>query len=129
MWRRACCDRAGDGSVPYDGIRDRIIFTIADVRGRVVSFGGRMLDPEARAKYLSGSESPLFQKGRVGYSLHEARSGVSAVRGRRGGLLWSLSRLLRRLGSPPRRIDATPPPSMGSGNALVGGRHHHAFAS
>ena len=62
-----------DGSAPYDRFRDRIIFPIADHRGRVVSFGGRALDPEARAKYLNGPESPVFHKGRVLYGLFEAR--------------------------------------------------------
>ena len=38
-----------DGGAPYDRFRDRIIFPIADGRGRVVSFGGRAMDPEARA--------------------------------------------------------------------------------
>ncbi len=61
------------GSAPYDRFRDRIIFPIADHRGRVVSFGGRALDPEARAKYLNGPESPVFHKGRVLYGLFEAR--------------------------------------------------------
>ncbi len=62
-----------DGQAPYDRFRDRIIFPIADGRGRVVSFGGRALDPEARAKYLNGPESPLFHKGQVLYGLPEAR--------------------------------------------------------
>jgi DNA primase len=62
-----------DGGAPYDRFRDRIIFPIADGRGRMVSFGGRALDPEARAKYLNGSDSPLFHKGRVLYGLPEAR--------------------------------------------------------
>ena len=62
-----------DGSAPYDRFRDRIIFPIADGRGRIVSFGGRAMDPEARAKYLNGPETSLFHKSRVLYGLHEAR--------------------------------------------------------
>jgi DNA primase len=62
-----------DGGAPYDRFRQRIIFPIADGRGRVVSFGGRALDPEARAKYLNGTETQLFHKGRVLYGLPEAR--------------------------------------------------------
>jgi DNA primase len=61
------------GSAPYDRFRDRIIFPIADARGRVVSFGGRAMDPEARAKYLNGPETSLFSKGRLLYGLPEAR--------------------------------------------------------
>ncbi|MBV9995434.1 MAG: DNA primase [Caulobacteraceae bacterium] len=62
-----------DGGQPYDRFRDRIIFPIADGRGRIVSFGGRAIDPEARAKYLNGPETQLFHKGRVLYGLPEAR--------------------------------------------------------
>jgi len=62
-----------DGGAPYDRFRDRIIFPIADTRGRVISFGGRALDPEAKAKYLNGPDTPLFDKGRTLYGLHEAR--------------------------------------------------------
>lgn len=62
-----------DGGAPYDRFRDRIIFPIADARGRIVSFGGRAMDPEARAKYLNGPETSLFSKGRLLYGLPEAR--------------------------------------------------------
>ncbi len=62
-----------DGGAPYDRFRERIIFPIMDARGRVVSFGGRALDPQARAKYLNGPETDLFHKGRVLYGLPEAR--------------------------------------------------------
>jgi len=62
-----------DGGSPYDRFRDRIIFPIADGRGRVISFGGRALDPQARAKYLNGPETPIFHKGRTLYGLAEAR--------------------------------------------------------
>jgi DNA primase len=62
-----------DGGTPYDRFRDRIMFPITDARGRVVSFGGRALDPEARAKYLNGPETPVFHKGALLYGLFEAR--------------------------------------------------------
>jgi DNA primase len=62
-----------DGGAPYDRFRDRIIFPITDGRGRIVSFGGRAMDPEARAKYLNGPDTPLFDKGHVLYGLPEAR--------------------------------------------------------
>jgi len=62
-----------DGGAPFDRFRDRIMFPIADARGRIVSFGGRALNPAARAKYLNGPESPLFAKGRTLYGLPEAR--------------------------------------------------------
>jgi DNA primase len=63
-----------DGSgAPYDRFRERIMFPIADARGRMVSFGGRALDPQARAKYLNGPETAVFHKGRMLYGLPEAR--------------------------------------------------------
>jgi DNA primase len=62
-----------DGASPYDRFRDRIIFPIEGSRERIISFGGRALDPQARAKYLNGPESPLFHKGRALYGLAEAR--------------------------------------------------------
>jgi DNA primase len=62
-----------DGGAPYDRFRDRIIFPITDARGRIVSFGGRALDPNAKAKYLNGPDTALFDKGRTLYGLFEAR--------------------------------------------------------
>ena len=69
-----------DGGAPYDRFRDRIIFPIADARGRIVSFGGRAMDPEARAKYLNGPETSFFHKGSNLYGLHEARRILAAAR-------------------------------------------------
>src|SRR5215471_16522817 len=44
---------AGDDiPVPYDRFRDRVMFPISDLRGRIVAFGGRALDKDAPAKYL-----------------------------------------------------------------------------
>jgi len=68
-----------DGGAPYDRFRDRIIFPITDARGRVVSFGGRAMSAEARAKYLNGPETALFHKGHVLYGLAEARKIVAAA--------------------------------------------------
>jgi DNA primase len=62
-----------DGGSPYDRFRERIIFPIADGRGRTISFGGRAMDPQARAKYLNGPETELFHKGATLYGLAEAR--------------------------------------------------------
>ncbi len=67
-----------DGGSAYDRFRDRIIFPIADARGRITSFGGRAMDPEARAKYLNGPETGLFHKGRTLYGLGETRRLISA---------------------------------------------------
>jgi DNA primase len=76
-----------DGGAPYDRFRDRIIFPIADGRGRVVSFGGRAMDPQARAKYLNGPETSVFHKGRNLYGLAEARRILAAARGEAAPIL------------------------------------------
>ena len=68
-----------DGGAPYDRFRDRIIFPIADGRGRVVSFGGRAMDPQARAKYLNGPETSVFHKGHQLYGLAEARKIIAGA--------------------------------------------------
>jgi len=68
-----------DGGAPYDRFRDRIIFPILDLRGRVVSFGGRAMDPQARAKYLNGPETVVFHKGHQLYGLSEARKILAAA--------------------------------------------------
>ena len=58
---------------PYDRFRNRVMFPIADARGRVIAFGGRALDPNAKAKYMNSPETPLFHKGRLLYNLSQAR--------------------------------------------------------
>ncbi len=68
-----------DGGAPYDRFRDRIIFPIGDARGRIVSFGGRAMDPQARAKYLNGPETSVFHKGHQLYGLAEARKLIAAA--------------------------------------------------
>lgn len=69
-----------EGGAPYDRFRDRIIFPILDARGRVVSFGGRAMDPQARAKYLNGPETVVFHKGHHLYGLSEARKIIAAAK-------------------------------------------------
>jgi DNA primase len=52
-----------DIPVPFDRFRDRVMFPITDLRGRIVAFGGRALEKDAPAKYLNSPETPLFHKG------------------------------------------------------------------
>lgn len=66
---------AGDDiPVAYDRFRHRLMFPIADPRGRIVAFGGRALDPEQNAKYLNSPETPLFHKGFLLFNAHRARA-------------------------------------------------------
>jgi DNA primase len=55
--------------------RGRLIFPIADVRGRVVGFGGRVLG-DGEPKYLNSPETPLFHKGSLLYGLDRARGAI-----------------------------------------------------
>ncbi len=56
----------------YDRFRERIMFPIRDRRGKVIAFGGRILD-SGEPKYLNSPETPIFHKGRELYGLFEAR--------------------------------------------------------
>ena len=65
---------AGDDiPVPYDRFRDRVMFPISDLAGRVVAFGGRALEKDVPAKYLNSPETPLFHKGATLYNGAAAR--------------------------------------------------------
>ena len=67
------CATPDGGGAPYDRFRGRIIFPIRDGRGRAISLGGRAMDPNARAKYLNGPETEIFDKGRNLFNLASAR--------------------------------------------------------
>lgn len=56
----------------YDRFRERIMFPIRDLRGRVIAFGGRIIG-DGKPKYLNSPETPVFHKGRELYGLYEAR--------------------------------------------------------
>src|SRR6266567_2820334 len=62
-----------DIPVPYDRFRDRVMFPITDLRGRVIAFGGRALEKDVPAKYLNSPETPLFHKGANLYNGAQAR--------------------------------------------------------
>ena len=66
---------AGESGKRYDRFRDRIMFPIHDSSGRVIGFGGRILD-KGEPKYLNSPETPLFSKGRELYGLFQARPAV-----------------------------------------------------
>lgn len=77
------CIKPDDGGRPYDRFRGRIMFPIRDARGRCIAFGGRAMDPNARAKYLNSPETPLFDKGRSLYHHGPAREASGKI----GGLI------------------------------------------
>ena len=63
---------AREGERYYDRFRDRVMFPIRDARGRVIAFGGRVIDA-GEPKYLNSPETVLFHKGHELYALYEAR--------------------------------------------------------
>lgn len=62
----------------YDRFRGRLMFPLADHRGRVVGFGGRSLGDES-PKYLNSPEGPVYRKGRLLYGLFQARRAIAEV--------------------------------------------------
>jgi DNA primase len=69
---RSSTSATREGDRHYDRFRDRVMFPIRDVRGRVIAFGGRVID-RGEPKYLNSPETVLFHKGRELYGLHETR--------------------------------------------------------
>lgn len=64
----------------YDHFRDRIMFPIMDVRGRVIAFTGRLLHKDDKsAKYVNSPESPVFHKSEVLFGLNFAKAGIRKV--------------------------------------------------
>jgi DNA primase len=63
---------------PIDHFRGRLMFPVADARGRVVAFGGRVLPgSDDKRKYVNSPEGPLFHKCDVLYGLHLARTEIA----------------------------------------------------
>lgn len=55
----------------YDRYRNRLMFPIHDRNGRLIGFGGRVLDNTEKPKYLNSPETVIFQKNRELYGLHQ----------------------------------------------------------
>ena len=71
---------ARDGSAGfYDRFRGRVMFTITDLRRRVVGFGGRVLG-EGMPKYLNSPDTPLFKKGQTLFAFDQARDAIARTK-------------------------------------------------
>ncbi len=68
--------RPDDGRSPYAFFRNRVIFPVADKRGRIIAFGGRIMEGDG-PKYVNSPEHALFHKGTVLYGLARARSAMN----------------------------------------------------
>lgn len=61
----------------YDRFRDRVMFTIRNLSGRVVAFGGRKLDDEQDSpKYINSPETAVYEKGKLLYGLYQNRDEI-----------------------------------------------------
>ncbi len=65
-----------DGTL-FDRFRSRILFPLFDTQGRVVAFSGRIFQDDHPAKYLNSSETILFEKSKILYPYHLAKSAFS----------------------------------------------------
>ncbi|MGB5301762.1 MAG: DNA primase [Gemmatimonadota bacterium] len=63
---------------PYDRFRNRVMFSIRDLRDRPIAFGGRVLAEadEQAPKYINSPETPIFHKSRTLYGLNRARHAI-----------------------------------------------------
>lgn len=59
-----------------DKFRDRLMFAIENLSGKVVAFGGRVLDKEKKPKYLNSPETALYKKGEILYGLSKAKTEI-----------------------------------------------------
>ena len=66
---------ARDSGGAYDRFRNRVMFPILDLTGRVVGFGGRILG-EGQPKYMNSPESAVFDKGRILFGLYQNREHI-----------------------------------------------------
>jgi DNA primase len=81
LYATGLAQRSQQTAHPYDRFRERIMFPLADVRGRVLGFGARAMRDNQRPKYLNTSDNDVYHKGRHLYGTHLAR--VAATKGGR----------------------------------------------
>ena len=71
--------RQRDSGGYYDTFRNRLLFTISDLHGRPVAFGGRVLD-DSLPKYINSPESPIYHKGDILFGLDLAKQAIREKR-------------------------------------------------
>lgn len=67
-----------DDPLTYDRFRNRVMFPITDMRGKIIAFGGRALSADVPAKYLNSPETELFHKRLTLYNGQAARDAARA---------------------------------------------------
>src|SRR5271170_6691594 len=74
LYATGLAQRSKENGRPYDRFRSRIMFPLADVRGRVLGFGARAMREEQRPKYLNTSDNDVYHKGLHLYGADLARA-------------------------------------------------------
>jgi DNA primase len=64
-----------EGKKSHDWFRDKLMFPIADARGRIIGFGARVLD-DSLPKYINSPQTPIFYKGDTLYALNLAKEAI-----------------------------------------------------
>jgi len=72
--------KAKDNGGHYDALRNRLIFPICDQIGRVIAFGGRIMDEDDSPKYLNSPETPVFRKSTTLYGINHAQRAIKKER-------------------------------------------------
>lgn len=70
------CTRSEDGKYTNDRFRGRVIFPVFTPSGRVVAFGGRVMQATKTAKYINSPESAIYEKKRELYGLYQAKNAI-----------------------------------------------------
>ncbi len=71
--------KAGIISTNRELFRDRLVFPIFNLSGRVIGFGGRGIDDNIQPKYLNSPETPIFKKGEGLYGLYQSKERVRSA--------------------------------------------------
>jgi DNA primase len=84
LYATGLAQRSKENGRPYDRFRGRIMFPLADVRGRVLGFGARAMRDEQKPKYLNTSDNDIYHKGLHLYGgdlarAHAARAGQAIL--------------------------------------------------
>ncbi|MCF7827022.1 MAG: DNA primase [Candidatus Marinimicrobia bacterium] len=69
-----------NGGGYYDRFRNRIMFPIMDINGKVQAFGGRIFGEAEGAKYMNSPETPIYHKGRTLFGLNQCRDEIRSTR-------------------------------------------------
>jgi DNA primase len=77
LYETGLAQRSQENGRVYDRFRGRIMFPLADVRGRVLGFGARAMREEQKPKYLNTSDNDIYHKGRHLYGADLARAAAT----------------------------------------------------